>query len=326
MRAVVESCFEQVMSGASGRIAIISQQPFMIAAVNDSERASLFARVSVDSLPAIGDGMGFAIRNSRVGADEYIQITAAERGLPRLFLNMAEYIVERVSRQASVAGGIEELIGSVESYRRFVARRGGRLTDAAIQGTFAELLFFRLLLSSGLAFEKVVSAWRGPWARSGLGVRDFTFTDGRSVEIKSARQPAIKVRVASPVQLAPSDDALDLIVLPVERVPKGSAGAVGFYETVVELGEVAESAGDRARDLWLDALGALNLDLEDQWYQQYFFAPGRWSRYRVIEGFPFLPSSCISVGVVDVRYSLDLEALRPFSADLGSLLDEARSL
>ena len=120
---VVEQLFEQVLAAESGRMMVIVQTPFMFAAVNDNGRAALFIRVSLAPAQVVSDGQGFSVKTTRSGNNDYVQITASDRGLPPLFLKLVEYVLGRVAASTSVDEGTEQLIRSIEEYRRFVGRR-----------------------------------------------------------------------------------------------------------------------------------------------------------------------------------------------------------
>jgi hypothetical protein len=318
----VEQLFKQVLAAESGRMVVIVQTPFMFAAVNDNGRAALFIRISLAPAQVVSDGQGFSVKTTRSGNNDYVQITAADRGLPPLFLKLVEYVLERVTSSTSADEGSEQLIRSIEEYRRFVGQRRGRLSEALVRGTFAELLFLRAIITAGMSMEDAVTAWRGPWAKAGLGVHDFTFADGRGIEVKSTHQPPGTVRVSSPSQLVPSDQPLDLLVLPVEDAPDGSTATISFRAYVQETGDLIATAGPGPADKWDAALEALTLDLSDEWYDRYRFLPGEWRRFAVTQGFPHLDIPSLPSGIVDVRYSLELLRLTPFVAPFSELLSE----
>lgn len=318
----LKSLFEQVLASTSGRMIVLGQTPFMFAAVNDDGRAALFVRVSLAPAQVVSDGQGFSVSTTRSGSDDYVQITATDGGLPPLFLKLVEYLLERVSATDSTDEGAEALIRSIEEYRRFVGHRRGRLSEPLVRGTFAELVLLRALITSGMSAEDAVRAWRGPWAKAGLGVHDFTFADGRGIEVKSTHQPPGTIRVSSPSQLVPTGQALDLLVLPVEDAPIDSNAAVSFRQYAQQLGELLGSTSPSAAESWDAALDALTLDLSDEWYDRYRFLPGDWLRFQVRDGFPHLDIPSLSAGIIDVHYSLELLRLSPFVARFDALLSE----
>ncbi len=318
----LRSVFGQVLASTSGRMIVLGQTPFMFAAVNDDGRAALFIRVSLTPAQVVSDGQGFSVSTTRSGSNDYVQITATDGGLPSLFLKLVEYLLERVSATRSTHEGVEALIRSIEEYRRFVGHRRGRLSESLVRGTFAELVLLRTLITAGMSAEDAVRAWRGPWAKAGLGVHDFTFADGRGIEVKSTHQPPGTIRVSSPSQLVPSGQALDLLVLPVEDAPIDSSVAVPFRQYAQQLGELLGGTSPAAAETWDAALDALTLDLSDEWYDRYWFLPGDWLRFRVEDGFPHLDIPSLSAGIIDVHYSLELLRLSPFVARFDALLSE----
>lgn len=320
--ALLKSLFEQVLNSSSGRMIVIGQVPIMFAAVNDNGRAALFVRVSLTPSQVVSDGQGFSVKTMRSGKNDYVQITAADRGIPPLFLKLVEYVLERVSATTSVDEGIVVLTRSIEEYRRFVGQRRGRLSESVVRGTFAELVFLRTLIASGINAEVAVTAWRGPWAKAGLGVHDFTFPNGRGIEVKSTHQPPGTIRVSSPSQLVPLGLPLDLVVLPIEDAPSDSRTAISFRQYTQQTGEAVSNAGPLAAEKWDSALEALMLDLEDEWYEKYRFQPGAWRRFEVTASFPHLDIPSLPSGITDVKYSLELLRLAPFVKPFNELLLE----
>jgi len=317
---VIKEHFERALGGESGKFVAMTSVPFVLAAVNADGHAAIFARVTLPSTQTISDGRGFAVKTVRSGNEDYVQITSEERGLPPIFLKLAEYVVERVTSARTPTEATELLSRSVDEYRRFVGLRRGRLSEALVRGTFAELRFLRELTASGMDAATAITAWRGPWAKAGLGVHDFTFADGRGVEVKSTHQPPNAVRVSSPYQLVPSDQPLDLLVLPVEDAPSGSSEGISFRHYAAGIGEDIAAASPLAAGKWDAALEALALDLTDEWYDKYRFLPGKWLRFEVRDDFPHLDMPALPAGIVDVRYSLEIPRLAPFARSFNELL------
>lgn len=304
----LEDHFRAVLSSHDRRMRVIRTSPFLLAAVNEGGHAALYVRTSLPTSYALTDGRGFKVKTIRSGAD-YVQITADAPGLPPLFLKLVEYIVDRIPEGVSHDEGAATLVSSIDEFRRFVGRRGGRLSEAEVRGTFAELMYLRHLLESGVDPLLAVSSWRGPWSRIGLGLHDFTFADGTGIEIKSARNPPKTIAISSADQLVPSGDPLELLVLPLELASGTCAQAIPFRSFALTLGNQLRAAESQAGDVWDDSLDALGLDLSDEWYDRYYFSPGSWRRFQVVEGFPYLQSRNIPVGIVNIQYSIELQHL-----------------
>lgn len=316
------SMFKQVITKGDRRMIAISQRPCLIAAVNDGGRAALFVRVSLASGQFVTDGRGFTVAVTRSGSDDYVQITAKERGVSPLFLSLVEYVFARVTSVNTSAEAAEELVQAVEDYRRFVGKKSGRLSEELIRGTFAEMMFLGSLVEVGMDSDEALTAWRGPWAKAGIGTHDFTFPDGRGIEVKSSRHPLKTVRVSSPQQLVPSEQSLDLIVLPVEEAPTAATHAKSFRELARSLGLKFKAAGPSVFEKWTTALEVLSLDVHDEWYDRYRFIPGAWRRYQVDDRFPRLDVANLPAGIVDIRYSIDLHRLTALAAPYDGLFEE----
>lgn len=322
MEASIASIFDHVLSADDRRMIVIGRKPCLMAAVNDGGRAAFFLRVSLSVSQFVRDGQGFTVASTRSGDDDYVQITSKERGVPPLFLKLVEYVLERVSTTDTADDCAQILVRSIDEYRRFVGRRGGRLSEELVRGTFAELMLLRSFLDAGMHRDEAVTAWRGPWAKAGIGMHDFTFADGRGIEVKASRHPLKTVRVSSPSQLIPSDQPLDLLVLPVEDAPDEAGSAISFRAMATEVGERIAAAGPVACEKWESALEVLSLDLRDEWYDQYQFVPGGWRRFRVREDFPGLDVATLPAGIVDIHYSLDLHRIASFAVPYDELFDE----
>ncbi|MEU5832054.1 PD-(D/E)XK motif protein [Streptomyces diacarni] len=318
----LETTFKTVLAADSGRMIIIRNSPFLFAAVNNRGKPALLTRVSLDLSQVLNDGRGFTVQTRRSTQDDFVQITSNEDDISSMFLKLVSFILERVGDTKSVADGAQALISSIEEFRNFTDTRHGRISESLVRGTFAELLLLRTLIAFGFPPESAIASWTGPFAREGIGAHDFTFADGSSIEVKSKRQAATSVRVSSVNQLVPSDNTLDLVVLPIEDDRRGVSRSIGFREYAQETETFFSTIGSTTLNLWLEALNALGLDLSDEWYDRYRFIVGEWKNYQVTDGFPFLDVTYTSRGIIDIRYSLDLISLRPFEGNFNRLISE----
>lgn len=307
----IEEHFQAVLSARDRRMRVIRTSPFLLAVVNEGGHAALYVRTDLPASHTLTDGRGFKVKTTRSGAN-YVRITADAPGLPPMFLKLVEYIVDRIPENVSHEEGALTLVASIDEFRRFVSRRSGRLSETEVRGTFAELWYLRHLLKSNIDPLVAVRSWRGPWARIGLGLHDFTFADGTGIEVKSARKPPTTIRVSSAEQLVPSVDALELLVLPLELANGANTEAIPFRDFAISIGNQLHTAEPQAGETWDDCLNALGLDLSDEWYDRYHFVPGPWSRFQVVDGFPHLEPSNLPLGIVNIRYSLELQHLAKY--------------
>ena len=314
--------FERVLAGENHQVIKI-RHPWLTAfAQNDDGHAALLIRASLRPDQIVPDGRGFVVKTQRDSSHDYISISAREAGAPAMFLRLVDYLLERTGAATSLDGSIASLIRAIEEFKRFSSRHGGRLSAEEIRGLTAELLLLRRFLSTGVPADLVLTAWKGPFAGDGVGIHDFTFASGRGIEVKSTHQPALEVRVSSSQQLVPSAEQLDLLVLPIEELPTSSSKGVQFRELLRDTADVIRETSSTAYFTWERAMGALGLDIEDEFYDGWRFEPGRWIRYVIREGFPYLLPSALPPGLVKISYSLELQHLSGFEASYDDLIEE----
>ena len=120
-------------------------------------------------------------------------------------------------------------------------------------------------------------------------------------------------------QLTTTEDGLDLIVLPLEKVSAISVADVSFVELVKRVGSVAMSSGATVAELWENALLALGLDIDDEYYDQWKFIYGDWLRFDVNSSFPKIDNKHIPQGIVKISYGLRIEDLKEFQMEFSDI-------
>lgn len=312
----VESAMAAALQGPNHRVVQVTHPWLTALAENNDGHAALIVQASLPADVIVGDGRGFAVKTVRSGADDFVRITSKDPGLPSIFLKFLEYVLMRSAGADSPDAALVAFVNAVDQFRRFGARAAGRLSEEQVRGLFAELaLAVVLVRDAGLNAFNVIEAWGGPFG----GLHDFEFADGYSIEVKSCHQPPKEVRITSPAQLAPVDAGLDLLVLPMDRVTASDPAGTSFLDLVEEVRQIAERGGATALEKWYLALTALDLDVGDEYYQQWRFLPGKWLRFKVAEGFPAIAAEAIPEAVVKVAFSLRVAALAPFAATIDGI-------
>lgn len=316
MPSDVEIALRGALAGPVNKAVSLECRWFKSFAQNHDGHAALVLRVSLSPNDTIPDGRGFRISTARGGHDDYVRVTSISPGTMPVFIKLVELILDRVNQAASAAQARQAIADAVQEFRSFSGRVAGRLTDNEVRGLFAECVLLNAMLDTGIDGEVTIGAWRGPYALAGIGNHDFVFASGRSIEVKAIRQGSMQVAVSSAGQLVPSSSALDLVVLPLEPSPAG----LRFRDYVHKLGERIKARGPVAADAWEDALAALRLDLSDEWYDQHVLLPGEWLRYSVRDDFPHVDVAHIPLGLVNLRYSLDLPSIHRFVEPMADLM------
>jgi hypothetical protein len=314
--------FEQVLAGTDFQVIKLAHPWLTVLAQNVNGHAALLVRASLAPDQVVGDGRGFTVETERNGTDDYVRINSTDSGVAPVFLKLVEHVLDRTRSAHSHAEALDALVESVDEFRRFSARRAGRLSEQEIRGLFAELVLLRTFVETGVDVDSIVSAWKGPLFRDGVGIHDFTFPDGRGIEVKSTHQPAIEIRVSSSQQLVAGELPLDLAVLPIEGVPVDSQAGIAFRAYLIDTGILVASASSSSRAKWNGVLDALGLDIDDEFYDQWRFLPGAWSRFGVTSGFPCVPTENLPKAVVKVRYSLELQYLEPYRQSFQELIEQ----
>jgi hypothetical protein len=320
-RDEIVASFERVLTGIDGQVDSLPHPWLTVLAQNHDRHVALVVKVTLRPEQIIGDGHGFTVKTERGGKDDYVRVTCTDDNL-LMFSNLVEYAFESSVKAKSFDTALSAFIDAIDYVRRYgVTPRMGRLSEEEIRGIFAELLLLRALIDGGHDIGEVIAAWRGPFALVGIGLHDFTFPDGRGIEVKSTRQPPSTVIVSSPTQLQPSGTPLDLVVLPLENVAQGTSG-IGFRDLVIETGAIVQAHSQASADQWDGALKNLHLEPTDEWYNKWRFRPGDWLRFSVTNGFPYIDLVTIPPGIVNVKYALELQRLAPFTHPFVTLVQK----
>ena len=315
----IETQITKVLSDQNYRIIQLPHPWLKIFVQNFDSHAALLIEADIPEDLFVSDGRGFDVKTERIAAENYVRITSSQPGISAIFVKFIEYILEKTADVSSPEQSISILPSIISEFRRFFGRRSGRLTHEEVQGLFAELfLIINFLEREHQPFE-VITSWKGPKYQEGLGLHDFSFADGRSIEVKSAQYPAKEIRVSSPDQLSPSEETLNLVVLPIESVgPTHGTGTTIRQLIQVCKNMLAEQV--ESLDLFMQGIDALGTDFSDEYYDQWKFVPGQWQAFEVSEGFPAIDAGQIPKGILKVTYSLALKDLADFETSFTDLL------
>lgn len=311
--------FERVMKGQNYQVLQISHSWLKVFAQNYEGHAALLIRASLPDDQIVHDGRGYNVKFERTGENSYIRITSELPGFSELFLILVQYVFQRTNQAHSESSSIASLTEALTEIKKFFGRRSGRLSFEQVQGLFAELYLMQIWLEQGFSARSLLSAWKGPYSKDGIGLHDFTFSSGRGIEVKSTHQPATEIRISSPDQLTVSAEQLDLMVLPVETVPVGIPQGKTIRKLIAECMEVLGQDQD-AQFSFVKALERFGVDFTDEFYDQWRFVPGNWQRYKIVEGFPQIDLNQIPKGISKISFSIVLNEIKDFAASVEELL------
>lgn len=315
----VSSIYDKLLNGQNYQVIQLNNSWLKIFAQNYEGHPALLIRALLPDDKVVVDGRGFSVKTERNGSDAYVRITSEKKGSYEIFNILTGYILERTNKAISEQNAIDLLTDSLSEFKKFFARRSGRLSFEQVQGLFAELTLINLFLSRGASSKSIISAWKGPFGKDGIGLHDFTFGSGRGIEVKSTHQPATEIRVTSPDQLVHSHDQLDLMVLPVETVPIGVSPGVPIRKLISKSIELIGN-DQEAQFSFIKALEEIGADFSDEFYDQWCFVPGKWQRYKISDGFPTINLDLVPRGISKISFSLVLQEIRSFTAPVDELL------
>lgn len=313
----IEDAFRAALAGGHDRAVAIPNRWLQLLAQNNQGRAALVIGISLGQKEFISEGRGFDVKTERGTANSFVRLTSTSPGLSLLFLKLAEVIAARSDAALSKAAAKSALVETIDEFRLFGTSPRRRLSESEVRGLFAELMLLRDLLHAGLAPRHAIGAWRGPFALEGRGIHDFVFGHGQSIEVKSTRPASPKVVASSESQLVPTNRSLYLTALPLERGDQG----ISLRALASELGQTFGGDSLQAHSDWIDALDSLGVDFDDEWYEQFTFHHAEWAAYEVRDGFPAISADQIPIGILDVRYSIDLARIGEFSVPFTDVVD-----
>lgn len=211
----------------------------------------------------------------------------------------------QLARDSSTAYGI--ILAQLKRWRLFLSGSKDRMSEEAVRGLFAELMFLRELINHADSPRVAVGSWLGP---EGLH-QDFVFR-GTAVEIKSliGTERSV-VRISSEDQLESLSDNLFLRIYRLSDVREGASGT--SLNDAVNL--VLESLTDPdVSALFLQKLVDYGYaPLPD--YDMPRFSVSDVHSYRIVDDFPRVVRSQLPEGIASVSYNIQLEHIAPYLCD-----------
>lgn len=259
-------------------------------------------------------GIDILHQQSGDGKTAYLRLMSTHRGVTPGFATVLDHILAEAAKAADGAAAVRALLDGLEELRQMFARKRGRLSESEIRGLFAELRLLQLRLRDGADSRTEMLAWVGPFG----GAKDFVYASGLAFEVKSSHRPPKSVRISNLDQLEPSDLELYLAVLPLERDTSGLPEAVSITCAVADTAELV-SIDPMALEMFEDALDAIGYDATDEYYRNWSFIETGWLTYRISDDFPRIRAGSLDHGVLDVTYSVALDALSEHVAHDGVL-------
>lgn len=267
----------------------------------EGDHTTVFRRDAV-----IVNGLAVDLRSGSAGHQRLI--LALDRQVDRdLFESLCRAMATALFSASDSATALAITLAHLKRWKLFLAGRGGQhLSDEAVRGLFAELVFLRELIVS-LGSDNAVEAWLGP-ERSH---QDFIFGN-TAVEIKSlSGTERSEVRISSEDQLEALNDNLFLRIYRLSVLAEAS-GAVSLND-IITIVQSELNSGEAVADFDRKLIAHGYAPLIE--YDNPKFTVSEIRTFSVGKGFPLLARSTLPGGIAKVTYTIRLEAIEAFRTD-----------
>jgi hypothetical protein len=211
---------------------------------------------------------------------------------------------------AEQAKGIGVVLARLRRWQQMLKFGKSELMSEDIQiGLYGELLFLKDVLRPRLSGPNALQCWRGPFGEE----QDFSIGPAL-VEIKTQRSTSDRrIHISSPDQLHSYSGRIVLCHQTVTTRDDAAAGA-SLNALVKQLTTDMENADPETADVFRSIL--LDFGYEERFeYNEPVRALQRRDFYDVSQFFPRITPKMLPAGVVDVSYSIDVEACSAWITD-----------
>lgn len=280
-----------------------------------------FPALKVPAQNQLPQGRGFRVEKVNLGDAghdlSWLALVRQAAGSLELFAKMVADVT--ASLEDSTPGGEELLfqqyLGRIRAWQDFMRKGRDGLSPEEELGLIGELEFLKQLLAEDVPLHTVVDAWKGPLD----GLHDYEIGNG-SIEIKTTTSTeGFPAKIDSLEQL---DDSLRCpLYLAGVRLQLSEDGLT-LPQQIARLREEMKSDPEAARHFENALLHAGYLDSHAELYTRPFLLTDL-QIHRVGEGFPRLTPFNVPLGVLRVRYEIDLGLIQAEKIEIKFALQEA---
>lgn len=249
------------------------------------------------------NGLSVDLRSGKSGSQRLV--LALDRQIDRdLFESLCRTLVSALNSASDSSTALAITLAHLKRWKLFLTGRGGqRLSEEAVRGLFAELVFLRELIEHR-GSDAAVEAWRGP-ERSH---QDFIFGN-TAIEIKSlSGAERSEVQISSEDQLESLNDNLFLRIYRLNALAEAveALSLNALIAIVHSILDSAESIASFDRKLIAHNYAPLP-DYDDP-----KFAVSDIRTFKVSANFPRLVRSQLPAGITKISYRIRLESIDAF--------------
>lgn len=232
-----------------------------------------------------------------------------------LFYSICSDLIQVTQCVESCAEGYRAFVVRLEQWQKFFKKTtSGMLSEERIKGLIGELLFIKEYLFDRAGPRAAIDFWTGP---NGFP-QDFC-VNNVAVEVKtqiSTSSP--KIRISSVNQLWTSAEALYLYLVTLGKGRYGDSFSVNLFDLVNEIQTVLHEESEELLDRFNGMLRDCGFYPNEKYLNyNYVVISKRW--FEIEDGFPRLdPRSC-EAGVLDIQYSISIDACEAFEVQEGDV-------
>lgn len=263
-------------------------------------------------------GLEFEVQVNPAFPNQFLLlIVLSDRKNDDVFATLAEDLIEVVAKEASEAKLIALIHRRVLIWKSlFDETLGGGLSLDGQIGLFGELSLLKTMIESGRRpVSSCIDSWVGPEA----GNRDFEL-GGWAAEVKATRSNQHhKITISSERQL--DNTHLERLFLCCFAYEVQKAAGITLNALVAELRILLDLHPGEVQKFERKLFLAGYLEKHYSVYDEHGFIERSHDYFEVTDSFPCIREHDLPNGVGDVRYSIVVSAIAPFSTDLTHLLD-----
>jgi len=268
------------------------------------------------------EGLGFRVNrlDSETGEMTWLALTRNPNGNLELFSAMVSDVLEALTG-AGNRDHVTELrifLGRIRAWQEFMRRGAIPLSPEQEVGLVGELILLEMILESGVHPQDAVGAWNGPLS----GLRDFVIGFG-AIEVKTTiASVGLTAKIGSLEQL--DDTTCKPIFLCAIKCALTSSGQT-INEKISSLRSLLAPDSMALLDFnnRITASGYLQSDVS-QYHRRFSFR--EIFIFEVNDNFPRLTPSNIMLGVVSVKYEINLEPFRDQAIELTTTLKKLKMI
>lgn len=244
------------------------------------------------------------------GENWRLSFTLHDPSLLQAFAELCLTFMRRIGEETSQKRAMRNVYDSILQWKRMLKPMPAAVALETLRGAVAELVAVPAIATAlNTDSLDVLQHWTGPEGAP----QDFIFNERELArEVKAVRRTSKRVDISSPEQLESEPLALQLVIVEMEDDNPTSTD-VKTLPVIVE--EVCKTSSDylETKDIIEDGLFQLGIPMFTDMVQNTGFVIKEISFYDVQAGFPRITSQMLPNGIDRVRYSIELDAIKPYA-------------